>query len=175
MNFEVLNSENVYQGRAFDVRRDQVRLPDGRATWLDIVDHPGAITILPIDAHGNVWFVRQYRHAAGQMILELPAGTLEAGEEPQAAALREIREEIGMRAGKLVKIGEFFLAPGYSTEYMVVYLATELSPAPLTMDDDEFLSVEQIPLERVWEMIPGGEIKDAKSLAALSLAWAHLP
>jgi ADP-ribose pyrophosphatase len=169
MSYKILNSEEIYRGRAFNVRRDEVALPDGRSTRLDIVEHVGAVTILPLDADGCIWFVRQYRHPAGLEILELPAGTLDQDEFPEACAHREIREEIGMAAGRLEKLGEFYLAPGYSSEYMYVFLATELSHAPLEQDDDEFLRVDVIPLERVFEMARQGQINDAKTLAALYL------
>ena len=175
MKYQTLQSEPAYQGKAFRVRRDQVRLPDGQLTRLDIVEHIGAVTILPLDADGRIWFVRQYRHAAAQELLELPAGTLEPGEPPEACARREIREETGLAAGELHKLGEFFLAPGYSTEYMHVFLATDLRPDPLPGDQDEFLSVEALPVGKVFEMIARGEIQDAKTLAALLLARAWLP
>jgi len=169
MSFTVIQTEKMYRGRAFDVRRDEVELPNGKTSRLDIVEHGGAVTILPVDAEGNIWFVRQYRHPAGGEILELPAGTLEAGEEPLACAHREIQEEIGMQAGNLLEIGEFFLAPGYSTEYMVVYLATDLSPSALPQDEDEFLQVEKYPYQQVLEMVQAREIQDAKSIAAFFL------
>ena len=174
MKFETIHSQPVYQGRAFSVRKDQVKLPDGGKTALDIVEHIGAVTILPIDEQGNVWFVRQYRHAAGLEILELPAGTLEPDEDPKICAQRETREEVGMRAGKLQQIGTFYMAPGYSTEYMYIFLATDLSPAPLEGDDDEFLRVEQIPLAEIPAMIQAGEIIDGKTLAAFQLAQPYL-
>ena len=145
MKFELIHSEPIYQGRAFSVRKDRVQLPNGGETALDIVEHIGAVTILPVDSDGQVWFVRQYRHAAGCAMLELPAGTLEPGETPETCALRETREEIGQRAGNIQKIGQFYMAPGYSTEFMHVYLATDLSPDPLEGDADEFLSVVCIP------------------------------
>jgi ADP-ribose pyrophosphatase len=169
MTFELLSSVKTYQGRAFDVRRDRVRLPGGKQAELDIVDHPGAVTLVPVDSQGRVWLVRQYRHAAGIELLELPAGTLGPAETPEACARREIREEIGMAAGRLEKIGEFFLAPGYSTEYMHVFLATDLSPDPLQADEDEFLSAEPVPLDQLLQMAGSGRIRDGKSLAALFL------
>lgn len=170
MRFETIDSKEHYQGKAFTVRQDEVRLPNGKTTHLDIVEHSGAVTILPVDGKGNIWFVRQYRHAAGFEILELPAGTLEKGEAPFDCAHREIQEEIGMKAGNIEKIGEFYLAPGYSTEFMHVYLATDLSPSSLPGDDDEFLEVEKYSIPQVFEMAQSGEIKDAKTLAILLLA-----
>jgi len=175
MKFETIHSESIYQGRAFLVRKDRVKLPNGAETSLDIVEHRGAVTILPIDSDRNIWFVRQDRHAVGIELLELPAGTLETGELPEICAQRETREEIGMRAGKLKKIGALYLAPGYSTEFMHIFLATDLSSAPLDGDIDEFLSVERIPLEQVHAMIQAGEIIDGKTLAVFQLAQQHLP
>ncbi|MCU0485696.1 MAG: NUDIX hydrolase [Anaerolineales bacterium] len=169
MAYPVEQTEKMYQGRAFTVRRDRVRLPDGGAAQLDIVEHVGAVTIVPVDADGQVWFVRQYRHATGQELLELPAGTLEPGEAPEVCAAREIREEIGMRAGTLRKLGEFYLAPGYSTEYMHVFLATSLTPDPLPGDQDEFLSIVPLPLTELDRRVASGEIQDGKSLAGIYL------
>jgi len=169
MTFETLSSEITYQGRAFTVRRDQVQAPDGQILKLDIVQHIGAVTILPVDEIGQVWFVRQYRHATGKNLLELPAGTLTPGELPEDCAAREIREETGMGARTMVKLGSFFLAPGYSTEYMHVFLASDLYPDPLPGDEDEFLSVEKIPLEHVRDLVGSGEILDSKTLSALYL------
>ena len=174
MAFELLKSEIVYQGRAVTLRSDTLRLPDGRETKVDIVAHVGSVVILPLDANGHLLFVRQYRHAAGLELLELPAGTFDEDETPEACAMREVREETGMAAGRLTALGGFYLAPGYSTEYMYVYLATELRYDPLEADADEFLSVEQVPLAEVMAMFEGGEIPDAKSLAAFLLAREHL-
>ena len=174
MSFELLNSEIVYPGRAFTIRRDTLRLPDGHETRFDIVEHPGSVVILPIDDQGNLLFVRQYRHAAGLDLLELPAGTLDKGEAPNACASREVREETGMAAEKMEHLGGFYLAPGYATEYMHVYLATGLHSDPLEADADEFLTVEVIPLGQALEMASHGQIPDAKSLAAILLAQTHL-
>ena len=174
MTFKTLSSEIIYQGRIFDVRRDFVRLPDRNTVQLDIVEHNGAVTMLPLDATGSIWFVRQYRHAAGQNFLELPAGTLDDNELPEVCALREIREEIGMSAQHLRKIGEFYLAPGYSTEYMFIYLATGLRPDPLENDADEFLTTEQIPVKKAFQLAVTGQIQDCKTLATLFLARPYL-
>jgi len=170
MLIETIARETIYRGRAFNVRRDEVRFPNQHTMHLDIIEHVGAVTILPIDSEGRILFVRQYRHATGKELLELPAGTLDVGELPENCALREIREETGFAAGKLIKLGEFFLAPGYSTEYMVVYLATELHPDPLPGDQDEFITLEPIPIELAYSLALNGEIQDGKSLAALLLA-----
>src|SRR3989304_7645982 len=162
MPFELIKSEPSFHGRAFKIRRDYLKTPDGRETKFDIVEHGGSVIIIPMDNEGNLLFVRQYRHAAGMDLLELPAGTRDGDEPFEECAAREIREETGMEAGKLQKIGEFYLAPGYSSEFMVVYLATELKENPLDADDDEFLQVEKIPLKKAIEMEERGEVPDAK-------------
>jgi len=174
MPFEFIKSETLVQGRAFKIRRDTLKTPDGRETKLEIVDHGGSVVVVPVDNENNLLFVRQYRHAAKADLLELPAGTRDDEEPHEECAARETREETGMEAGKLQKVGEFYLAPGYSTEFMVVFVATDLKDNPLQADDDEFLQVERIPLKKAIEMAEHGEIQDAKSLAALLLARAYL-
>lgn len=174
MPFELIKSEILLQGRAFKIRRDTLKTPDGRETKLEIVDHGGSVVVVPLDYENNLLFVRQYRHAAGEDLLELPAGTRDEEEPFEECAAREIREETGMEAGKLQRVGKFYLAPGYSTEFMVVFLATDLKENPLQADDDEFLQVEKIPVKKAVEMAEQGEVPDAKSLAALLLARSHL-
>ena len=174
MAFELIKSETLLQGRAFKIRRDYLKTPNGRETRLEIIEHGGSVVLIPIDDDGNLLFVRQYRHAAGEDLLELPAGTRDGDEPFEACAAREIREETGMEAGKLQKIGEFYLAPGYSSEFMVVYLATELKENPLDADDDEFLQVEKIPLKQAIQMAERGDVPDAKSLASFLLARSYL-
>jgi ADP-ribose pyrophosphatase len=170
MIVETIHQEIVYRGKAFNVRGDEVRFPNLPSFRLDIIEHPGAVTILPVDANGNILFVRQYRHAVGKELLELPAGTLNKNEQPETCALREIREETGFATGNLVKLGEFWLAPGYSTEYMYVYLATDLHPDPLEGDEDEFITLVPIPVGKAFEMAVSGELEDGKTLAVLLLA-----
>jgi ADP-ribose pyrophosphatase len=174
MPFELIKSETLMQGRAFKIRRDHLRTPDGRETKFEIIEHGGSVIIVPVDVDGNLLFVRQYRHAAGTDLLELPAGTRDGDEPFEECAAREIREETGMEAGRLQKVGEFYLAPGYSTEFMVVFTATDLRHNPLEADDDEFLEVEKIPIKKAIEMARRGEVPDAKSLAALLLAEPYL-
>ena len=175
MPFELIKSETLLQGRTFKIRRDYLKTPDGQETKFEIVEHGGSVIVIPIDEEGNMWFVRQYRHAASKDLLGLPAGTRDSADEPyEECAAREIREETGMEAGTLTKVGEFYLAPGYSTEFMGVFLATDLKHNPLDPDADEFLSVEKIPVKQAIEMAERGEMPDAKSLAALLLARPHL-
>jgi len=169
MGFEILKSEKTFQGKVFDVRVDQVRLPDGKLSRIDVVEHAGAVTMIPVDAQGQMWFVRQHRHPIGLDLLELPAGVMNQGESPEISAQRELREEIGMAAGRLKKVGEFFLAPGYSTEFMAVFLAEDLQPAPLSPDEGELITIVKVPPHQVRQLIENGQVRDAKSLAALFL------
>jgi ADP-ribose pyrophosphatase len=174
-SFKFLRSETLLQGRAFRVRRDYLLTPSGHEARYDIIEHSGSVVLIPVDDEGTMLFVRQYRHAAGTDLLELPAGTLDEDEAYEACAAREIREETGMAAGRLEKVGEFFLVPGYSTEFMVVFMATGLRPDPLPGDADEFLQVERIPVQEALRMAENGSIQDAKSLAALLMARSRLP
>jgi ADP-ribose pyrophosphatase len=170
MDFTILHRKLIYQGRAFNVQKVLMGLPDGRQQEYDLVSHRGAVTLVPVDQDGNIWFVRQFRLGAMQELLELPAGVMEENEAPELSAAREIREEIGMAAKELRELGQFYMAAGYSSEYMYVYLATGLYPAPLEQDADEFLRVEAIPVKQVYEMVHANQIHDGKTLSALLLA-----
>lgn len=174
MNFQHLADEILYRGPIFDLVHSHFRLPNGKERKYDLVKHHGAVTILPVDAQGRVWFVRQYRIGAQQSLLELPAGLLEEGESAEDSALREVREEIGMAAGRLQRLGEFYMVPGYSTEKLVAFLATELVPSALPMDDDEFLEHEAIPVQEVYARIARGEFLDGKTIATMLLAQPYL-
>jgi ADP-ribose pyrophosphatase len=173
VTYELMNSQSIYEGHAFKVRADLVRLPNGKTHTFDIVEHRPAVTMIPVDDQGRICFIRQYRHATGKELFELPAGVLEPGEEPSSGARREIREEVGMSAERLEKIGEFFLAPGYSSEYMHVYLAQDLDPDPLPQDEDEFITIERVSIPEAYRLAGSGRIVDAKSLSALMLALPH--
>lgn len=172
--YKTIHSETVYSGKVFKVRVDQVQLDTGKVIKLDIVQHNGAIVIVPLDQEGNLWFVDQYRHAAGETLIELPAGTLEDQEDPLSSAQRELREEIGMAASRLTHLGEFYIAPGYSTEYLYIYLAEDLTPDPLPHDEDEMISVVKVPIGEVFQWVKEKKIRDAKTLAALLLAQPYL-
>jgi 8-oxo-dGTP pyrophosphatase MutT (NUDIX family) len=174
MPFELIKSETLLQGRAFKVKRDYLKTPSGDETKLEIIEHGGSVVVVPIDNDGNLLLVRQYRHAAQQDLLELPAGTRNNEEPFEECAAREIREETGMEAGNLLRVGDFYLAPGYSTEFMAVFLATELKHNPLEADFDEFLQVEKLPIKQAVELFQSGKMLDAKSLAAWLLAKPHL-
>lgn len=174
MTNEIKSTGTVYKGHIFSVEKVEVTLPDKRMRFYERVDIQNAVTILPIDDDGNVYFVRQFRIGSNSSLLELPAGKIEVGEGAQTTAEREIREEIGMAAREMLPIGEFYMSPGYSTEYMYCFLARGLYHAPLDPDADEFLNVEKIHLEQVTQMVRKGELPDGKTLAVLMLAQQHL-
>ena len=174
MEFEIIKSEGIFRGKALNLQRESVRYPDGRVATIELIKHGGSVAIVPMDEKGVVWFVRQYRHPVGKMLLEIPAGTLEGGERPEDCAAREVREEIGMAADRLEKIGEFYVAPGYSSELMHIFFATKLRPDPLEQDANEYIQVEKFPVEQVYEMIGQGKIHDAKTIAAFSLTRPFL-
>ena len=169
MAFEVHQSETIYAGKVFNLRSDVIKDRRGHLRRYDIVEHEGAVAMVPIDAEDKVWFVRQYRPAVRRELLEIPAGTLEIGEDPAACAYRELREEIGMAAADMVPLGGFFLAPGYSSEYIHIYKAGSLSPSPLPQDEDEDIAIEKIPFREALRMLRAGEFDDAKTVAALSI------
>ena len=165
-----INKRNlVFKGHAFNVEILDVTLPDGRDRQYDLVNHRNSVTIIPIDADGNIFFVRQYRMGSENILLELPAGVMDKNESPKTCAEREVREETGMGAKKITKIGSIYLAPGYSNELNYIFLAEELFEDPLQQDDDEFLSIHAYSQGEVRQFIRTGEIKDSKSIAALYL------
>ncbi len=174
MELKTVGSKKIFEGKVFELRQDEVRLPDGKTVALDIITHRGAVTILPVDEQGQIWFIRQYRHAAGRILLELPAGSIEEDEGPEICAHREIREEIGMGARQLKELGGFFLAPGYSTEFLHIYLARDLYHAPLEQDEGEMIEIEKIPVAQAYQLAENGQISDAKTLASLLLARPYL-
>lgn len=174
MDFQKINEELIYQGRVFDLVHVRFRLPTGKEHTYDLVKHHGAVVIIPFDREGRIWFVRQFRIGAELTLLELPAGLLEEEELPEASAGRELQEEIGMAAGKLVPIGAFYMVPGYSTEKLHAFLATDLSLSELPTDEDEFLERVALPVQEVFDLIRAGKIEDGKTLAVLLLAQPHL-
>ncbi len=174
---EVLGSEKKYNAHVFDVSKLTVKLPNGSVRKYDLVEHVPAVVIIPVTDEGLILFVKQYRVGARKVMLELPAGILngESGnEDPLQAADRECREETGYEASSLQRIGGFFMTPGYCTEYIHVFLATELWPNPLPQDDDEFLNTEGIPIEEVYQMAESGMLDDAKTIAALMIAQPYI-
>ncbi len=171
---ELQETRVAWQGRLLTVHVDTVRLPDGHVSTREVIAHPGAVAMVPIDADGCVLLVRQWRHAAGQALLEIPAGTLEAGEEPAACAARELMEEIGYRPGLLTPLHAIFLAPGYSTERLHLFVAEALTPERLAHDADERIEVVRLSWADVDARLASGGFVDAKSVAGLCLARQFL-
>ena len=165
-----IESKDIYQGRIIKLRVDTVQLPSGRTTTREIVEHEDAVCVVPIDENNNVLMVRQYRKAVQLNLLEVPAGGVETGETPNETVLREIQEEVSVTYGSLRRISGFWVSPGWATEFMHAYLAMDLTPASLPADDDEYISVERVPLDSIPGLIESGEIQDSKSIASLLLA-----
>ncbi len=166
----VIGSETIYSGKVVHLRVDKVRLPDGHESKREVVAHPGAVCIVPVRDDGMVLLVRQFRLPAGQVLLEVPAGTREKGEDPHACALRELEEETGYRAAELRPLYTAYLAPGYSTELMYAYLATGLTPGQTNFDEGENIELIEIPLTEIESRVLAGEFTDAKTIAALLMA-----
>lgn len=169
---KTLSSKAVYNGRIFDVRVDTIR--EGKVEYdREIVVHRGSAVIVPVFDDGRVGLVRQYRHAAGKYLLEVPAGSLNQGEDPESGAIRELEEEIGCRATKIEKIAEFFVSPGFLTEKMHVYLATDLTETSQNLEEDELIEIERLSFEQALDKIRRGEIEDAKTIVGLTIAAAR--
>ena len=164
---QLVKQESIYEGKIIKVRVDTLMLPDGQKITREIVEHNGAVVIVPLDEHENVLLVRQYRYPAGESLLEAPAGTLEDSESPDDCAQRELQEEIGYASMNLRALGGFWASPGFCTEFIYPYLARDLVESKLKGDDDEDIRVERIPSSRVPQLIRLGEIRDAKTIAAL--------
>jgi len=170
---EFIDSKKVFAGRVFDVTVDTVR--EGDVTYVrEVVHHAGSAVILPAFDDGTIALVRQYRHPVVKYLLELPAGTLNDKERPEEGAARELEEELGVLAGKLEKLCEFFVSPGFCEEKMWLYLATDLTETAQRLDDDEKLEVVRLSVDRALQMITDGEIEDAKTIIGLMLAAPRL-
>lgn len=170
---KLLERRAAYEGRMLHVYSDRVEIC-GRETTREVVLHPGACAILPVTEKKEILFVRQYRYAAEETLLEIPAGKIDPGEAPDVCAARELTEETGFRAERLRKLGAVFTTPGFCNEKIHLYLADRLVPAHQHLDTDEFLDVVKIPLDEALEMIRNGEISDAKTLAAFAIAAGRL-
>lgn len=156
----------VYEGKILKLRRDEAELPNGKPCIREIVEHSGGACVLYVE-DGKALFVRQYRYAYGESLYEIPAGKLEAGEDPMLAAARELEEEAGVKAGRLELLFVDYPTPGYTNEKIYIYRAYDCEKVAAHLDEGEFLDAEYIPLEKVKEMLKNGEIKDGKTIIAL--------
>ena len=156
-----------YEGNRISLRVDTARFEDGPEFDREIIEHPGSVVLIPITDDGKVLLIRQYRQAAERFLLEASAGTREADESPEVTAHRELQEEVGYKAGRLISIGGSWVAPGYSSEYSYMYIATNLEPAPLPSDDGEDIVVEEVDFDDLHRLIAEGELEDQMSIAAL--------
>ncbi len=161
------SSERIYNGRILNLRVDQVILDDGTSATREVVEHRGATAVVPILEDGRIVLVRQYRYAATTDLLEIPAGTLEPNERPENCAVRELEEETGYRAGKLEKMFEAFMAPGYATEKIHFFIAEKLVQSEMKTEEDERIVVERTSIDVALDKIRRGEIKDAKTICGL--------
>lgn len=171
---KMITSEEIYKGKIIRVTRDKVALENGHTTYREVVHHNGGAAIIAINEREEVALVRQYRYALGRELIELPAGKVEAGEDPAVTAVRELEEEVGCRADKWIPFGDILPTVGYCTEVIYLFIATELTATKQKLDADEFLSVFWIPLDEAVAMIYTGEIRDAKAVSGLLRAVQYL-
>lgn len=158
-----LKSEYAFKGRIFNVRVDEALMPDGRTAGREVVEHNGGVMVAPLDSDGNLYFVDQFRYPYFEVVTELPAGKLEKGEDPYEAGVRELREETGAAAEKIISLGKLYPSPGYCGEIINLYLATGLTFGEQDPDDDEFLEVKKIHISKAVEMVMNGELRDSKT------------
>ncbi len=170
----MLESSRIYEGRICALRVDSVELPDGRRARREIVEHAPVVAMVPVDENGDVVLVRQYRLAAGESLLEVPAGLVDEGEDAEAAAQRELQEETGYRASHLEPLTGFFVSPGFCTEFIHVFLAMGLEESHAEADHDEDIDVVRLPLAEAVRLVESGAIKDAKSIAGILAAERRL-
>lgn len=172
MDFEekTIKSQDIFSGRIVKLKVDTVLLPDGRESTREIIEHAGAVAIIALDKEGQIIMVRQYRKPVEQVLLEIPAGTMEEGEDPLLCAQRELREETGYTAGSWQKILSYYSTPGFTDELLHLYLATDLSAGDTQPDEDEFVETAVLPLEQAYQLIFDGQIVDGKSIIGIQYA-----
>lgn len=169
MDFEekTLSTEEIYDGKIIKVRREKVELPDGRTSTRELIAHPGGVGVIAVDENRQVFMVSQYRIAARSMMLEIPAGKLEYGEDPLECGARELIEETGYKAKEFTHLGEYYATPGYCEEKLNIYLAKDLEFVGQNLDDGEFLNVKKFDLDELYEMVMENKIYDAKTAIAI--------
>lgn len=167
-----IGTKEIYNGRIINVRVDEVELPDGRVSDREIVEHHGGVGIIPVTENNEVFMVTQYRIAAKSMMLEIPAGKLEKGEDPLECGKRELIEETGYEGGEFIPLGVYYATPGYCEEKLTIYLARDLKWRGQHLDEGEFLNVKKFSLDELYEMVMNNEIHDCKTAIAILKAYA---
>lgn len=164
---KTLSSRTVFEGRIVTVKVDSALLPNGAQASREVVEHPGGVCVLALQEDGTVPLVRQFRYPLGHTMLELPAGKLEAGEDPLAAAIRELGEEVGLEPGDMTDLGHIYVSPGFCTEKLHMYLARDVKSVPVHPDEDEFLDIVYMSFDQLADKVMNGEIRDGKTVAAV--------
>ena len=164
---QTLSSRTVFEGKIITVKLDKALLPNGAQASREVVEHPGGVCILALQEDGTVPLVRQFRYPLGDVMLELPAGKLEYGEQPRPAAIRELGEEVGLEPGRLTDLGFMYVSPGFCTERLYLYLAQDVKQVPVHPDEDEFLDIVHLPFGELVDMVMSGQITDGKTVAAV--------
>ena len=171
---QTLERHTIFEGKVVRLYLDRVRLPNGVVAEREVVGHWGAVGMVPLDDDGQVYLVRQYRHATGEDLLEIPAGKLAPDEDPLECGVRELKEEIGCRAEEWIKLAAFYTSPGFSDEMLYLYLARNLEKGVAKPDEDEFLEILRLPIQDALHLVARGDIKDSKTVAGLALSYLYL-
>ncbi len=164
---QMVSSQTVFEGKIITVKLDKALLPNGAQASREVVEHPGGVCILALQEDGTVPLVRQFRYPLGDVMLELPAGKLEYGEQPRPAAIRELGEEVGLEPGQLTELGFLYVSPGFCTERLYMYLARDVKQVPIHPDEDEFLDIVHLPFGELVDLVMSGQITDGKTVAAV--------
>lgn len=169
----LIDSKQVFQGSIITVKQERVVLVNGKEAGRDVVVHPGAVAVVAVTPENKIVLVRQYRHPVGEALLEIPAGKLDKGEDPEHCARRELEEETGYLAGRLKQLTAIYTTPGFCNEKITIFLATELAKTAQHLDDDEFLNREYCTFQEAQQMIADGRIHDAKSIVGLLMSASN--
>lgn len=172
-DYKIIERKEQFQGKILNLVLDKVAIPQGEEIYREMVLHPGAAAIVPFDDEGNIFLVKQYRHPVGKEIYEIPAGTLEPGEDPKVCAIRELEEEIGYKTDEVTFLMDIYPAVGFSTEIIYIYTARKLVESTQNLDDDEYVDVVKVPFQEAITMITEGKIKDSKTICALLRLATH--
>ena len=167
MQEKLVSSQTIFEGHAVGLRIDTIRKASGEVTTREIVQHADCIAVVVLDDKNSVILEKQFRRPVGKVLLEIPAGGIDEGETPEEAVRRELQEEIGYLPGKVTRLGGFYAAPGYCTEYLYLFLATDLKPSRLTAEDTDEIEIVPVPVSQIKGLIDSGQICDAKSVAGL--------